>query len=88
MFIHQDQVIVETRLRERWFGEWDGTSDQNYNKVWKEDATDASHTIKGVESVNQVMERTTQCILEWDERLASMYSKKCMVILVAHGIPV
>ena len=81
----QDQVILETRLRERWFGEWDGSSDSNYNKVWQEDAVDASHTIKGVEAVYDVMARTTRCILEWDERLSSSYEKRCMVVLVAHG---
>jgi len=83
---HQGQVIIETRLRERWFGEWDGTSDENYHKVWQDDASDCSHTAKHVESVNAVMERTTKCVLEWDERLASTYpDKRCMVILVAHG---
>ena len=83
--IHQKQVIIETRLRERWFGEWDGTSDDNYHKVWKDDALDASHEIKGVESVKDVMDRTTKCILEWDELLASEYSNRCLVILAAHG---
>ena len=83
--ILQDQVIVETRLRERWFGEWDGSSDANYNKVWIDDALDADHTIKGVESVHQVMTRTTECILEWDKRLAASEKKRCMVVLVAHG---
>ena len=83
---HQDQVIIETRLRERWFGEWDGTSDENYQKVWEDDASDSSHTVKQVESVNAVMERTTKFILEWDGRLASSYEdERCMVILVAHG---
>lgn len=86
MPIHQGQVIVETRLRERWFGGWEGTSDKNYENVWKDDAKDALHQIKGVESVNDVMDRTTRCILEWDERLASTYSnKRCMVVLAAHG---
>ena len=84
--ILQNQVIIETRLRERWFGEWDGTSDSNYEKVWHDDALDASHTKNGVESVNDVMARTTQCILEWDKRLAASRSdKRCMVVLVAHG---
>jgi len=83
---HEDRIIIETRLRERWFGEWDGTSDENYHKVWKDDEFDSSHTLKRVESVNEVMERTTKCILEWDDHLASKYEeKRCMVILVAHG---
>lgn len=72
--------IIETRLRERWFGEWDGTSDTNYENVWKDDVTDPDHTIKGVESVNRVMQRTTSCIQEWDARI-----QDCFIICVAHG---
>ena len=82
---HKDEVIIETRLRERWFGEWDGSSDENYNKVWQDDAEDSTHTIKGVESVHAVIERTTRCILEWDKALSQIYGNRCMVILVAHG---
>lgn len=74
-------LIVETRLRERWFGEWDETSDTNYPNVWKDDAVDPNHTLKGVESVNQVMERTTQCIAEWDDKV----EQPCIIICVAHG---
>jgi glucosyl-3-phosphoglycerate phosphatase len=73
-------IAMETRFRERWFGQWDETDDTNYPNVWKDDAEDPNHTIKGVESVNDVVARTTQCICEWDERL-----ERCMVICVAHG---
>jgi broad specificity phosphatase PhoE len=83
--IHQQQVIRETRLRERGFGTWDGTSDDNYHKVWHDDAGDASHTKQGVEAVHQVMRRATECVLEWDRALTELYGKRCMVVLVAHG---
>lgn len=73
-------MVIETRLRERWFGEWDETSDSNYPNVWKDDALDPDHTWKGVESVNQVMERTTQCITEWDDKV-----EQCFILCVAHG---
>jgi glucosyl-3-phosphoglycerate phosphatase len=75
-----DGAIIDTRLRERWFGEWDGGSDQHYPDVWKEDAVDPSHTLRGVESVDSVMDRTTECILDWDTRLQNH-----LIILVAHG---
>ena len=75
-----DDIILEQRLRERGFGDWDGTSDSNYNEVWRDDAKDSSHTIKGVESVDDVMERATTCVLDWDSRLQNF-----MVIGVAHG---
>lgn len=78
--LHRGQVILETRLRERSFGDWDLTSDTNYNEVWKDDAVDASHEIKGVESVTSVMDRVTECILDWDSQVNDH-----MVICVAHG---
>jgi glucosyl-3-phosphoglycerate phosphatase len=73
-------IAMETRFRERWFGEWDATDDTNYPNVWKDDAQDPNHTVKGVECVNDVVARTTRCVCEWDERL-----ERCMVICVAHG---
>ena len=73
-------LVLETRLRERWFGEWDGTSDDNYPNVWKDDAVDPNHTLQNVESVNRVVQRTTECIVEWDNRV-----QDCFVICVAHG---
>jgi broad specificity phosphatase PhoE len=78
--LYTGQVVLDTRLRERGFGEWDLTSDTNYNKVWDEDAVDPSHETKGVEAVMSVMDRVSQCVLEWDERLNDH-----MIICVAHG---
>jgi broad specificity phosphatase PhoE len=73
-------VVIETRLRERGFGEWDGGSDEHYNDVWKDDAVDPTHTMKGVESVLSVMDRSTLCVLEWDKIVQHHF-----VICVAHG---
>lgn len=75
-----DVVIFEKRLRERGFGEWDLQEDSNYQNVWKDDAIDPSHTHRGVESVDSVMNRVTECILDWDARLEHK-----MVVCVAHG---
>ena len=58
-------IVFDTRLRERDFGDWDGTSDDNYEAVWKDDAVNASHTVCGVESVNAVMRRSTACVLDY-----------------------
>ena len=76
----QAGLAMEPRLRERWFGEWDGTSDEHYPNVWKDDVVDPNHTLRGVESVNQVVQRTTECIVEWDDLV-----RDCFVICVAHG---
>lgn len=78
--LYQHEIILETRLRERWFGDWDGGSDEHYEDVWKDDAVDPSHTIGNVESVNDVMKRTTTCILNWDKTLVNN-----LILLVAHG---
>lgn len=81
--LYRDGVIVESRLRERWFGDWDGGTDAHYEDVWKGDALDPSHTIKQVESVESVMDRTTQCVLEWDAN--GIIPEHHLILLVAHG---
>lgn len=79
--LYRNQVVTDVRLRERGFGKWDGTSDANYQKVWREDVLDSSHTAEGVESVDSVIERATECVVEWDSLLPSRH----MVVLTAHG---
>lgn len=78
--LYRNEVVIETRLRERWFGDWDGGSDRHYNDVWKDDADDPSHTIRSVESVDSVMDRTTSCVLQWDGKFSNN-----LILLVAHG---
>ena len=51
---------IEPRLRERWFGDWDGTSDAHYHNVWNQDALDPYHTQNTVESVWSVLDRATR----------------------------
>eukprot|EP01051_Picozoa_sp_SAG22_P013234 SAG22_NODE_1458_length_4379_cov_5.524766_3_plen_282_part_00 len=63
---------VDVRLRERWFGEHDGMSDNpdadgslgGYPAVWAEDAADATHEQLGVESVASVVGRASQVVAE------------------------
>ena len=74
------EVIVETALRERWFGELDNTIITNYNKVWPADLKDASCTNYGVESVDQVCERLRGMML----KLEATYSNK-NIVLVSHA---
>lgn len=78
-------VISEIRLRERYFGKWNGLSDSNYNNVWKVDCEDPNHTEEDVESVNSVVERTSGLVLEIEEQLKTNTDEKYKVILVAHG---
>lgn len=89
-------IVLDVRLRERYFGAWDGTSDKNYAVVWADDAISPSHTNQGVESVDSVMDRATACIAEWNDLLSSYTtisnketldsaSAPWMVLVVAHG---
>eukprot|EP00532_Pseudo-nitzschia_australis_P008468 CAMPEP_0168167392 /NCGR_PEP_ID=MMETSP0139_2-20121125/2524_1 /TAXON_ID=44445 /ORGANISM="Pseudo-nitzschia australis, Strain 10249 10 AB" /LENGTH=392 /DNA_ID=CAMNT_0008084629 /DNA_START=215 /DNA_END=1393 /DNA_ORIENTATION=- len=73
--LHSDAIVIDTRLRERGFGEWDGGSDVHYHDVWKDDAIDPGHTMRGVESVWSVTNRATIFVLEWDQNLAEKADK-------------
>ena len=82
--IHQNGIILETRLRERYFGELNGGSDNRYQDVWDIDMTDANHNEFGVESANSVLDRTSRLICELDDVLQQTGQRwKCVV--VAHG---
>mmetsp|Transcript_4847 Transcript_4847/g.12334 ORF Transcript_4847/g.12334 Transcript_4847/m.12334 type:complete len:352 (+) Transcript_4847:28-1083(+) len=86
--LYQKDVIIETRLRERYFGEWDLKSDDHYADVWKDDALNPLHEIKGVESVWSVVDRSTRCVVDWDTKLSSLEDSQrgqWWVICVAHG---
>jgi glucosyl-3-phosphoglycerate phosphatase len=83
--IYQNDVIYDLRLRERWFGDCDGTADQNYAPVWAQDAKDASLEPLGAESVHSVRRRVTDCVVEWNDRLEKEQSDPCLIVLVAHG---
>ena len=83
-------VILETRLRERSFGDLSGGPDSRYGEVWDLDATDADHEEMGVESVNSVLERTSGLILDIEREMGggstmSSTSQPWMCVLVAHG---
>ena len=77
---------VDVALRERWFGEWDGGSDTNYERVWIDDAHDPSHTRHGVESVESVVNRTGDLLDRIESALeAQLEGEEVMVVVVAHG---
>ncbi|CAO3684997.1 unnamed protein product [Rhizopus stolonifer] len=71
-------------LRERWYGQFDMTTDENYKVCWVDDEADpdhGEHSQYGIESPSSVCERTSRFIVEEIE--AKMENK--IVILVAHG---
>ena len=75
--------LIEPLLRERWFGELDGTSlapPSNYNKVWPLDWLDAQNDDCGVESVEEVCGRVATLLA----KLEAAHSGRD-IVLVSHA---
>ena len=77
-----EPVQFDIRLRERFFGSWDGESHENYSKAWDKDAHDPDHVFNGVESTNSVRERMWAVVESLETQL-----KDRTIILVSHGDP-
>lgn len=69
-------------LRERFFGDLDGESNQNYEDVWLADARDATQKAASVESVQSVARRLVALVNEIDQQSVD---QTCL--LVSHGDP-
>ncbi|MBD3244962.1 MAG: histidine phosphatase family protein [Candidatus Moranbacteria bacterium] len=76
------KLYLVKNLRERFFGDFDKTNNDNYEKVWRNDIKDSSHTISNVESVDSVLERTTSLIVALEKKYENQ-----KILLVAHGDP-
>ena len=74
------EIIFDDRLRERWFGDWEGTGNANYQKVWDDDALDPDHKKAGVESAAEVVARVSGFIRDLETRYAGKN-----ILLVSHG---
>lgn len=75
-------VTLTEQLRERCFGDWDGSSNTNYGLVWEQDRIDSSHRLQRVESVISVAERMTGLLHAIEQRHAGE-----TFLLVSHGDP-
>jgi probable phosphoglycerate mutase len=73
---------VDTRLRERHFGELDGQGDDRYPSVWTLDAQDADHQCHGVEAVSAVASRMQSVIDDCEQQISGE-----TIVLVSHGDP-
>jgi Fructose-2,6-bisphosphatase len=83
---HPSGFQLDIRLRERYFGDWNGKSDVHYQDVWDFDCQDANHQEYNCESVNSVVNRTTDLILDIEQELQKQHPPQTyQVILVAHG---
>ena len=75
-------VTLNERLRERFFGAFEGTSNANYQTVWDRDREDPGQTEDGVESVMSVLGRTSSLVAELElEHVGKT------IVFVAHGDP-
>jgi probable phosphoglycerate mutase len=80
-------VQLEPRLRERWFGDFNGLCDSNYQLVWDEDIKTAEHQAFNVESLESVVSRTTELVVSLDTTILAQDAEgqPWHVLLVAHG---
>jgi probable phosphoglycerate mutase len=78
---NQLNIQLDKRLRERFFGIYDNTSDENYNIIWKNDEDNPIKNLNDqVESVESVRQRTTDLIKELEEKYDNQ-----IIFLVSHG---
>ena len=77
-YLGSSPVRETAALRERSFGTWEGTSVENYRKVWAADEAAASSN--GVEPPCAVLDRATAFLLELEGQHADRD-----ILLVSHG---
>jgi broad specificity phosphatase PhoE len=86
-YLGAPEVIVAAALRERYFGDWDGSGTANYARVWTADETspgtgrpgtgDGDH---GVEPAAGVLDRATAFVADLERRFSGRD-----ILLVSHG---
>jgi probable phosphoglycerate mutase len=80
--LNTEEITLDERLRERFFGDWEGTDHSAYERVWKADQRDANHKRYGVESPAEVATRMLSLLMDLEER-----HKGEKILLVSHGDP-
>jgi len=74
------RVYLETRLRERDFGDWELRNHSNYETIWQDDLVNPETSSMGVESIQQTLSRTQSLISDLEQE----YQSKT-ILLVGHG---
>lgn len=75
-------VLLAPALRERSFGDWEGSDSANYETVWGADKLDPGHAEHNVEPVTAVLDRATALVAE----IEGLHAGRD-VLLVSHGDP-
>ena len=74
------EILFDDRLRERWFGDFEGKHNSNYQKVWDIDRENPEHKKFNVESAKEVQERTMSLLADLEKK----YKNK-NILLISHG---
>jgi broad specificity phosphatase PhoE len=78
----KEKIVFTKLLRERFFGDFEKTSNENYEVVWENDQNDQNNQFKNVENVNQVLNRIRKLI----EALEEGFNDE-KFLFVSHGDP-
>jgi len=81
-YLSAGEVSIDKALRERFFGDFEGTDDTNYNQVWLDDGRNPDNRNHSVESPREVLHRLTDFI----RRVDVLYSGR-NICVVSHGDP-
>jgi len=77
-----ESIRLDPRLRERYFGQWDGACYIHYSDTWQKDAVDPDQEIGGAESANAVRRRMVEVV----RSLEAEFSRR-QIVLISHGDP-
>jgi broad specificity phosphatase PhoE len=78
-FLKADTLIIDERLRERFFGKYEDGPDDHYDAIWQGDEKNPEAANNGVEPANHLMERVTAVVSDMEHK----YLDKS-IILVSH----
>jgi probable phosphoglycerate mutase len=79
-YLGAPEVVSSEALRERCFGDLEGSPAGNYARVWAADEAGAGHADGGIEPAGAVLDRATALIADLERR----YSGRD-ILLVSHG---
>lgn len=74
------EPVLSQNLRERFFGNFEKTSDENYALIWKNDLEKTKMPFENTESVYSVVERISRLIDDIENNYESRN-----IVLVSHG---
>jgi probable phosphoglycerate mutase len=75
-------IAFDIRLRERFFGEWEGKAHVHYSKAWKKDVFDPNREFNGAECSSAVRNRMWAVVQSLEEKYCGQ-----TIVLVSHGDP-